>query len=141
MGLTGSNADKEASHYHTSDPVQSDNNRAAPSDKATALDVSQSHHLSYNDNKTNSSEVEYAVFKKEPDAEKGDLASSSQDNDVPQAGSKGRMSRYLSKWKIIAQIFVWLLFTGYVQSCPYPGPPDALPLIKHFYFSDGGSQA
>ena len=138
MSPTGFNAGKEASHYHTSDPVHIDDHGVAPSDKATGLDVSQPHHLNYNDNKTNSTEVEYAVFKKDPDAEKGDLASSSQDNDVPQARSQGRASRYLSKWKIFAQVFVWLLFTGYVQSCPYPDSPESSLLIECPHVSDGG---
>ncbi len=106
--------DKQATQHHISDPVHSDDNGVASSDKATVQDVSHPHHLNYNHDKANSTNVEYAFVNKDPDAEKGGLASSSQENDVPQAGSKRRISRYFTKWKVFAQIFIWLFFTGYV---------------------------
>ena len=108
------NTDKPKAHLHTSKPVHVDGDGVAPSDMATIKDVSHSHHLSFTDDKNNPTDMKSAFIEEDADAERGDLTSSSQDTGVAHTGSKRSISRYFSKWKIFAQVFVWLLFTGYV---------------------------
>lgn len=96
-------------------PIPGDDNNVPPPDMATTKENSQSQYHSTAEDKTNSSEVKSVIVKEDAGVEKGELTSSSRDSEAPVAGSTKRLSRYLSKWKIFTQIFIWLLFTGYVR--------------------------
>ena len=45
------------------------------------------------------------------DAEKGDATSASHDLSTQEVPKRG-LAKFIPKWKIFAQIFIWLLFTG-----------------------------
>lgn len=75
---------------------------APPLDEKTVL---------YVDDKTGRTSISSDIPKENHDAEKGDAVSASRDlstHEVPENG----LARFTPKWKVFAQIFIWLLFTG-----------------------------
>jgi CNT family concentrative nucleoside transporter len=110
----------KVSQPHALRPISSDDKNVASPEMTTTREVPQSQHLIVAGDEADSSEVKSAFVKEEASVEKGDLTSSSRESDAPEPGSTRRFVKYFSKWKIFLQIFIWLLFTGYVKSHRLP---------------------
>lgn len=114
MSSVDPNTDRNLTHQHPLNPVAIDHGNVVSPDLTMTKESALSHHPNIASDKTNSAEVKSAFVKEDPGMEKGVLTASSLDSDVPVSGSMNKFSRYFSKWKIFMQIFIWLLFTGYV---------------------------
>lgn len=126
-------------HHNAMKPGHNNEDKVAPSDVAETKHLSHSDHLSFPDEKASTTNKDAVFIEESPDSEKGNLASSSHYEGTVQTGWKGRLSRYSSHWKIFFQIFIWLLFTGYVV--PMLARLMSSPLTESPYLADGGSQA
>lgn len=114
MSSVDPNTDRNLAHQHPLNSATIDDGKVVSPDVTMTKESSLSHHPNMASDKTNTAEVKSAFVKEDPGMEKGVLTSSSLESDVPEPGSMNKFSRYFSKWKIFMQIFIWLLFTGYL---------------------------
>lgn len=116
MKPTENNIDKKDSPRHeisgTYDASHS-NLTTLPEKSPMVSDTTANHH-SIRGDQPDSSKLKSTVVKTDSDTEKGFTPVTSQDNDVQTAQGHWRekISVSWSKWSVILQIFVWLVFTA-----------------------------